>query len=76
MYGHYDHVTKHQPQLSFHISGDVRVFSQKLGTRDVKDSNGARGEATGENLLAGMEGHRARTVLRHKIKQLKDRKDN
>jgi len=46
------------------------VFSQHLGTGDVKDSDDAGAEATGEELLAGMEGHGTRAVLRHKVIQL------
>lgn len=49
---------------------NVLVFSQYLGTGDVKDPDDARAEATREDLLTGMEGHRAGAVLWHKIIQL------
>lgn len=46
------------------------MFCQQLCTGDVKDSDDARVEATAENLLTGMKGHRAGVVLRVKIIQL------
>lgn len=45
------------------LVGYVLMFSQQLGTGDVKDSDDARVEATREDLLTGMEGHGARAVL-------------
>lgn len=45
------------------LVGYVLMFSQQLGTGDVKDSYDARVEATTEDLLTGMEGHRARAIL-------------
>lgn len=46
------------------------MFSQQSGAGHVKDSDNARVEATGEDLLTGVEGHTARAVLRHKVVQL------
>lgn len=48
----------------------ILVFSQQFSTGYVKDSDNTRAEATGEDLLTGMEGHTARAVLRHKVIQL------
>lgn len=48
----------------------ILMFCQQLCAGDVKDSDDARFEATAENLLTGMKGHRAGVVLRVKIIQL------
>lgn len=52
------------------------MFSKQLGSGDVKDSDNARVEATTEDLLAGMEGHRARAILWHKVIQLGTQDNN
>lgn len=46
------------------------MFSQQSGAGHVKDSDNARVEATGEDLLTGVVGNTARAVLRHKVVQL------
>lgn len=46
------------------------MFCQQLCAGNVKDSDDTRVEATAENLLTGMKGHRAGVVLRVKIIQL------
>lgn len=48
----------------------ILMFNQQLGAGDIKDSDHARAEATREDVLARVEGHGARAVLRRKIIQL------
>ena len=48
------------------------VLCQQLGAGDVKHPNGPRAGSTREDLEAGVEGHRAGGVLRHKVKQLEN----
>lgn len=52
------------------VIGYVLMFRQQLCTGDVKDSNGPGVEATGENLLAGMKGHRGGALFWLKVIQL------
>lgn len=52
------------------VFSHVLVFSQQLGTRDVKDSDDAGAEATREDVLTGMEGHWAGAVFWYKVIQL------
>lgn len=54
---------------------DVRMLSQQRGHGDVEDPDDTGAGATGENLLTGMEGNRARTIFGNKIEQLKERRD-
>lgn len=41
----------------------ILMLGKHLGSRDVKDSDDARVEATREDLFTGMEGHTARAVF-------------
>lgn len=49
------------------------MFRKQLCTGNVKDSDGAGVEATGENLLAGMKGHGGGALLRLKVIQLRSK---
>ena len=52
------------------------VLRQQLGAGDVKHPDGPGGGSTREDLEAGVEGHRAGGVLRHKVKQLENNRYN
>lgn len=65
----------HCHRCRLRASSNVLMIRQQLGTGDCKDSDHARAETTGEDLLPRMEGYWAGAVFRYKIIQLNTRQE-